>query len=421
MISGAHFRLLSDVLHVLPQTPPWQQAVTAHRMLEDSRLGIGNSAELEDQLLRLYESARMLRENLGLVGTVLLHGGFLAGLKPDATLAEGLPAALQQLAQGLQFAAIDTRRVAMALQNFQAHLQALGAVLPQPPGFSSRSGELADGALASLPKAFAAGATFSAGHDWQARSASAWRQLLARLDAARMQLTTTSAPGFDELLCSARQLGPAAYLPLDPNGASLHGWSRLLLAATAGGGASQADAPVPFAAVGHALLRCGFGGADAAWLAACSQALAAAAGAPPAQADALRSSLLDAHAAVRDKPPSGTVVFLRRATGSVSDAWTQPPVRAGVLVLAQDTFRPLLPAAASATPLPPLLAILPADARFVLEPDPDTATATATAAELALRADLARRWGGGLVVLPPGREAVLATPAGADLLASMPG
>jgi hypothetical protein len=415
MITGAHFRLLSDVLHVLPQTPPWQQAVTSHRMLEDSRLGIGNSAELEDQLLRLYESARMLRENLGLIGTVLLHGAFLAGLKPGATLTEAMPQALQRLAQGLQFAAIDTRRVAVALQNFQAHLQALGAVLPQPPGFSSRSGELTDGALASLPKAFAAGATFSAGHDWQARGASAWRQLLARLDAVRLHITT-SAPGFDELLCSARQLGPAAYLPLDPQGASLRSWSRLLLAAIAGGGASQTDAPAPFAAVGHALLRCGFGGADAAWLATCSQALAAAAGAPPDQADALRSALMEANAAMRDKPPSGTVVFLRKPTGSVSDAWTQTPVRAGVLVLTLDEFMPLLPAAAPATPPPSLLSILPADARFFLEPDP----AAATAAELALRADLTRRWGAGLVVLPPGREAVLATPAGADLLVSMP-
>jgi hypothetical protein len=417
MITGNHFRLLGDVLHVLPQTPPWQQAVTAHRMLEDARLGIGNAAELEDQLLRLYESARMLRDNLGLIGMVLTHGAFLAGLKPGATLAEGMHAALNRLAQGLQFAAIDTRRVAVTLQNFQTHLQTLGATLPEPPGFSGRSGELADGALASLPKAFAAGVTFSAGHDWQARSASAWRQLLARLDSARMHITTT-VPGFDELLCSARQVGPAAYLPLNPQGAGLYSWGRLLVAATAGGIASQADAPVPFAVVGHALLRLGFGGADAAWMASCSQALAAAAGALPVDADALSRALLEARAALRDTPPLSTVVFLRKPIGSVSDAWTQTPVRACVLVLAMEEFKSLLSAAVPAPPLPrlaPLLAILPADVRFYLELGPDADPAT----ETALRAELSKRWSGDLVVLPPGREALLSTPTGADMLASM--
>ncbi|MDH4389845.1 MAG: hypothetical protein QE285_00300 [Aquabacterium sp.] len=411
MITGAHFRLLGDVLHVLPQTPPWQQAVTAHRMLEDARRGTGNSAELEDQLLRLYESARMLRDNLGLIGEVLLHGAFLAGLKPGATLAEGMPAALHQLALGLQFATIDTRRVAIALQNLQGHLQALGATLPGPPGFSAR-GELTDGALASLPKAFAAGVAFTGGHDWQARSASAWRQLLERLAAARMHITTTM-PGFDELLCTARQTGPAAWLPLNPQDAGLHSWSRLLMAATAGGSTCPAGTQVPFGVVAHALLRSGFGGADAAWIASCSQALAAAAGAPPADADALRLTLLDAQTTRRDKPPSGTLVLLRRPTGSVSDAWTQTPARACVLVLTPDEFRPLLQAA---TPAPLLLAVLPAGTRFFLEPPADTDGA----ADTALLADISRRWPGSLVELAPGREPALSSPAGADLLAGVP-
>jgi len=417
MMTGTHFRLLGDELHVLPQTPPWQQAVTAHRMLEDARLGAGNHADLEDQLLRLYESAQMLRDNLSLIGPVLLGGAFLAGLRSDATLAAAMPAALRWLATGLQFAKIDTRRVAQSVQNFQAHLQTLGVTLPTPPGFS-RTGDLIGDAPDALPKAFQAGAVFAKGHDWNARSALAWRELLARLAAAALQITTTM-PGFDELLCAARQVGPAAYLPLDPGEAGLHSWTRLLLAATVRSDANPSGAQVPFGIVAHALLRLGSGGADAAWIEASCQALAAAAGASAEDTDTLRRTLLDSRATLRDKPSPGTLVFLRKPIASVSDSWIRTPARALVLVMTVDEFRQALSEmqrSPSSPPSPSVLSILPSETRFYLEPAQDIGTA----AETALRAEITRLWPSGLTVATPGRESVLATPEGADILTGGP-
>jgi hypothetical protein len=406
MIAGSDFKLLSDDVHVFPQTPPWQQAMAAHQVLMQARLGVGSAAELEDHLLLLSEFVQMLRDNLEAVGPALLNASFLAGVRPVDKFDVSLPKALRILSTGLQFASIGSTRLKQALQVFQAHVEGLDKPLPPPPGFSSETGELLGDSTDPLQRAYTQGQEFAEKHDWTLRASEAWQQLLQRL-AAHERGGGTTAAGFDEILCAAYLAGPARHLPLQLSDASLHAWSRAMIKGMRPRSAKPAEDDVPFGIVAHALLQSGFGRFDISLIESLCSTIQSAAGASAEEGAALRSTLFESRSMKRETAPAGAVVFVRKKEMSVTESWTEVPSRALFVVLTFDEFKQEMAQSQS------ILLMLPSPTLLVWERSDEGVNET----DVQVAGGKLRQ--AQFQVLDPSRSQALATPRGPDELVSI--
>ena len=135
---GADIKLLTDDARVLPQTPPWQQALAARDVLTLAKDRAGNSLDLEEHLGKLSEFVQMLRDNISAVGPALLDAAFLAGVVHDSELEPTLPQTLRLLSAGLLFSQLRSEVVATTAQGFQQYIDALqDERLPEPPGITN--------------------------------------------------------------------------------------------------------------------------------------------------------------------------------------------------------------------------------------------------------------------------------------------
>lgn len=406
MTAGSGLMLMCAELNVFPQSPPWADAKTAHQTLMQAKNGLGNPVDLEDQLLLVSDFVQMLRGSLDALGPTLLNAAYLGGMGPDARYDTSLLAALRILAKGFDFAALSSIQIQGVLQKIQSEIEALDKPLPPPPGFSTDTGELLPLSRERLLHAWARGREYAMAHDWAASADKAWTQLEARLAAYERESKFETA-GFDEILCTAREIGPAKILPLQVGIAPLRAWTMALVGAMRPRSARAPGERIPFGIVGHALLRSGFGRYETSFIDTLVSALQAVAEATREEAAALRGTLFESRAMKREAAPAGAVIFICKKEGSVAEAWTQVPTRAWFLVMTVAELQQ------EVSQNVPMLSLLPSPILLVWErsDEKDASEATMRAQAGSIKAQF--------LVLDPNRSQVMSTPKGPDELVTL--
>jgi len=343
----ADLQLLIDEALVLPQSPPWQQAMESHQALLMARDGTGNVAELARHLVRLEAFAQMLRDSAPALAPALQMAGFLAGLvpgpQPDPRAA--MAQALRLLAQGLGFARLKPEQVRSVLEGLRVQIEPLLAEpLAAAPEFRwSNDGRLRPltDALQRVAQVRSQGARLRISHDWALREAPAWKQLLARLDAQDRRQPEVAA-GPDEILCAMRGVGPERLLPGMAGLATLAHWSHLLALLLSPGEEGPGallllDPALRFPLLRSVLLRLGLGRAEPQWLGGFCEGVQRLTQASDEARHQLQRELQEFGALYpTSSAPSGCLVVLPKARGSVTAAWTDAPTRALCLVLAPE-------------------------------------------------------------------------------------
>lgn len=335
-LNGSAFRLLSDDLRALPQTPPWQPVIEAYRFFERRPRGGRLRRGVAENGGRIKAYVAVLQEFAPLIEQLFITAAFFAGIRSEA-YPQAMQRALGLLSEGLHFRDISSAEVVDELQDLREQLVELGTAwpaawaAPTPP---------AEGPAPSPPPEEAGGnvphelrAVFAMGRDLRSSAdeadwvAPAWRELMQRLRRALARTGAGPATAF-ELLCQASARGPARYLPVRFDDAPLSRWTDLFFAAL-----SPAAPRPPLEWAAGALISCGLAGVNRRVLDDFSMALPGAVDTSPASERALRDLLHEAALLPSHGAEPFVLLVVRQPQSSVSETWTQRPTKGLLLAL----------------------------------------------------------------------------------------
>ena len=334
--SGAAFRWLQEEARVLPTTPAWSQVSKSIQSLEGARHGVGNTGELDDDLLALRQFREMLASHWPALDAIFATGAFLGGIRGDSNFGDAVRFGVLLLSAALDFAANRIESIVSRIAEVQTGLQELSNDPPLPGAPPAAFVPLNADAQSVIQASFKKGIVFGINCDWKTIENDAWNSLERRL---AEQNASNGQVDVSELLCAAAGREPGASLPLNLRPSMLRDFTRLLTGGIGTVKPRAAVVPMPASVVGLALQRLGVDSLGRGAFDQLAASVASARGESLTDVDALhRLPQTISLPAVTEAPQIAVVIPLSMESAAMK--WSTTPTRGFVLVLAEGLLHP---------------------------------------------------------------------------------